>query len=1016
MDFLLKEKSLLRIGETLKSKKCSRRTSGSVLSRNRILRIRLTSFVCLPVFGLKSHRRATRSHSPPEGSCGGVDHLLLVILGPGLQLVLGRLAPFVNSFGLGLVFLGNFSFEFYAPLANLFWLALLSVGRADGRIGVLGTVLLSWRLLEPMTNGRSDTISPSPQSTTTTAAIAGAAGDVEDTEATDAEERPTNEVTAPMPPPLQAPVRAAGAPGKEKKAASANRCQLLFNSETRISEGFAALLERVKAEPAVTGQFVVENLFFLMVGGPFDQENNFVISGPDVIPPALEIIDLCSQQIQSEVWGTLAAILRKNKRSLMVCCEAGLIQQAVARLPSAGSGPLADFLIDIIECLVSFSVSVKEFKLLFGLLKAKNGVLNSHYVKLLGILRQLTARTGPDEFFSFPGKKGSAISIPPISKWPYQNGWTFHCWFYTDPPSDSSVERDKPHLFCFRTDKGMGYSGHFIGNALIITVMKVKGKGFQHSIRYDFVPRKWHMLTVVFVYNRWSKSEIRTYVNGTLVTQTELSWVVNTNEPFDRCFIGSASRSEADCMFSGQISSIYGFAEALSPQQIAGVFALGPAYKSSLSGAQKTALYRPDSRLHSSIMFTYNPVACDGQLCLEQSPKVCGQPLQPSVFVHSGHALMTGEARSVCTHSIFSTLHSLGGVQIFLPLFGQLGDAGSEANGGGQEVTGSDICAALLALLGDLLQSSQSIQQQFMQNKGFLVISQYLTKESLTDKVLDEFVKMTKQLAQNKTSVGLVKQLFDHVLFNPTLWIKAPVQVQIRLYKFLATDFVASVGIFNSVRRVSAVLQTIHTLKHYYWIVHPQDRSGFAPQVSMCVTHEVTRETLEGEWARADIHDLTTIRASLLIYIKQLILRGNGILDDEMQAILNYLMTISGMCFTSRVTLMAEHPAPPWCRHSTGSTLFEPCSNCLASHDEKIRIHALKLLGYFLMRSTSKRKHDVLTTHNLFSLIGERLMLFSPCVSMASYNALFELLTEKVTLYITDKRHPEPEANYRLEN
>uniref|UniRef100_A0A1I8I928 DUF4704 domain-containing protein n=1 Tax=Macrostomum lignano TaxID=282301 RepID=A0A1I8I928_9PLAT len=967
MDFLLKEKSLLRIGETLKSKKCSRRTSGSVLSRNRILRIRLTSFVCLPVFGLKSHRRATRSHSPPEGSCGGDDHLLLVILGPGLQLVLGRLAPFVNSFGLGLVFLGNFSFEFYAPLANLFWLALLSVGRADGRIGVLGTVLLSWRLLvtawhsttpnlgtdkgetmsdeaensiqqeieagteddaaadeaaqqqqeaivesettgenpdegeqvdddnddygdenaeedanrhveeeaeptveandedeasqqEPMTNGRSDTISPSPQSTTTTAAIAGAAGDVEDTEATDAEERPTNEVTAPMPPPLQAPVRAAGAPGKEKKAASANRCQLLFNSETRISEGFAALLERVKAEPAVTGQFVVENLFFLMVGGPFDQENNFVISGPDVIPPALEIIDLCSQQIQSEVWGTLAAILRKNKRSLMVCCEAGLIQQAVARLPSAGSGPLADFLIDIIECLVSFSVSVKEFKLLFGLLKAKNGVLNSHYVKLLGILRQLTARTGPDEFFSFPGKKGSAISIPPISKWPYQNGWTFHCWFYTDPPSDSSVERDKPHLFCFRTDKGMGYSGHFIGNALIITVMKVKGKGFQHSIRYDFVPRKWHMLTVVFVYNRWSKSEIRTYVNGTLVTQTELSWVVNTNEPFDRCFIGSASRSEADCMFSGQISSIYGFAEALSPQQIAGVFALGPAYKSSLSGAQKTALYRPDSRLHSSIMFTYNPVACDGQLCLEQSPKVCGQPLQPSVFVHSGHALMTGEARSVCTHSIFSTLHSLGGVQIFLPLFGQLGDAGSEANGG----------------------------------------------------------------------------------------------------------------------------------------------------------------ALEGEWARADIHDLTTIRASLLIYIKQLILRGNGILDDEMQAILNYLSTVNEddnlrdvLYFA--VTLMAEHPAsmvPAFDRKHAIRTVLK----LLASHDEKIRIHALKLLGYFLMRSTSKRKHDVLTTHNLFSLIGERLMLFSPCVSMASYNALFELLTEKVTLYITDKRHPEPEANYRLEN
>uniref|UniRef100_A0A1I8FP66 DUF4704 domain-containing protein n=1 Tax=Macrostomum lignano TaxID=282301 RepID=A0A1I8FP66_9PLAT len=128
----------------------------------------------------------------------------------------------------------------------------------------------------------------------------------------------------------------------------------------------------------------------------------------------------------------------------------------------------------------------------------------------------------------------------------------------------------------------------------------------------------------------------------------------------------------------------------------------------------------------------------------------------------------------------------------------------------------------------DLLQSSQSIQQQFMQNKGFL--------ESRRQKCWTNSSRWTKQLAQNKTSVGLVKQLFDHVLFNPTLWIKRPVQVQIRLYKFLATDFVASVGIFNSVRRVSAVLQTIHTLEALLLDVHPQDRSGFAPK-SQCACY-----------------------------------------------------------------------------------------------------------------------------------------------------------------------------------
>lgn len=45
--------------------------------------------------------------------------------------------------------------------------------------------------------------------------------------------------------------------------------------------------------------------------------------------------------------------------------------------------------------------------------------------------------------------------------------------------------------FCsFKTNKGVGYSAHFLGNSLVITTMKIKGKGFQHCVKYDFLPRK----------------------------------------------------------------------------------------------------------------------------------------------------------------------------------------------------------------------------------------------------------------------------------------------------------------------------------------------------------------------------------------------------------------------------------------------------------------------------------------------------------------------------------------------
>lgn len=124
--------------------------------------------------------------------------------------------------------------------------------------------------------------------------------------------------------------------------------------------------------------------------------------------------------------------------------------------------------------------------------------------------------------------------------------------------------------FSFKTSKGVGYSAHFVGNCLVLTSMKVKGKGFQHCVKYEFQPRKvcdvslnnsllsvflltssvelfsnmlgecqwnryrlfsqWYMIAVVYIYNRWTKSEIKCLVNGQLASSTEMAWFVSTND------------------------------------------------------------------------------------------------------------------------------------------------------------------------------------------------------------------------------------------------------------------------------------------------------------------------------------------------------------------------------------------------------------------------------------------------------------------------------------------------------
>ena len=88
-----------------------------------------------------------------------------------------------------------------------------------------------------------------------------------------------------------------------------------------------------------------------------------------------------------------------------------------------------------------------------------------------------------------------------------------HSWFTEKSPVNSL--KVQIYNFSFRTSKGVGYSGHFLGNALVITSMKVKGKGFQHCIKYDFLPRRvssllveWKIVffsMIVFCYSRHFK-------------------------------------------------------------------------------------------------------------------------------------------------------------------------------------------------------------------------------------------------------------------------------------------------------------------------------------------------------------------------------------------------------------------------------------------------------------------------------------------------------------------------------
>ena len=125
--------------------------------------------------------------------------------------------------------------------------------------------------------------------------------------------------------------------------------------------------------------------FFQLVGGEFDLEQNFVIIEPKNIGRMLGLLDHCDVSLQAEIWSVFIAILRKSIRNLQACTEASLMIHLLQRL--TGAPPLVvDLLVELMATLASYSITVKELKMLFGAMKAINGKWVSERESLLYIL------------------------------------------------------------------------------------------------------------------------------------------------------------------------------------------------------------------------------------------------------------------------------------------------------------------------------------------------------------------------------------------------------------------------------------------------------------------------------------------------------------------------------------------------------------------------------------------------------------------------------------------------------
>ena len=65
------------------------------------------------------------------------------------------------------------------------------------------------------------------------------------------------------------------------------------------------------------------------------------------------------------------------------------------------------------------------------------------------------------------------------------------------------------------------------------------------------------MVTIVHIYNRWTKSEIKVYVDGKEESHGEMTWLVNTSDVSSLCAVAKKSQNNPDLVGVNFCSAIH---------------------------------------------------------------------------------------------------------------------------------------------------------------------------------------------------------------------------------------------------------------------------------------------------------------------------------------------------------------------------------------------------------------------------------------------------------------------------
>ncbi|KAJ4963542.1 hypothetical protein NE237_023481 [Protea cynaroides] len=710
-------------------------------------------------------------------------------------------------------------------------------------------------------------------------------------------------------------------------------------------------------------------LLDMLVDGKFDIKLPSIIKNEDVVLLFSSVVQKSSDALRHYGLNVLQQLLRDSISNQASCVRAGMLNFLLDWFAQEDDDSVILKIAQLIQVIGGHSISGKDIRKIFALLRGDKLGSRRRYCSLLLIsIQSVLNEKGPTAFFNLSENESGIVIRTPV-QWPLNKGFSFSCWVRLENfPRTGTMG-----LFSFLTENGRGCFAVLGRDKMVYESINQKRQCA--ALHLNLVRKKWHFLCITHSIGRAFSggSSLRCYLDGDLVSSEKCRYP-KINEALTRCSIGAkvspAMYAEENPLFSvrdcfpflGQIGPVYLFGDAISSEQILGIYSLGPSYMYSFLDNEverasdyplSNGILDPKDGLASRIIFGLNAQASDGRNLFNVSP-LLDHALDKNSFEA---AVMAGT--QLCSRRLLQQIiYCVGGVSVFFPLLTQF-DKFNDSEGKQIEetilssITKNCIATEVVELIASFLDENIANQQQMHHVSGFSILGfllQSVPPQQLNLETLSALKHMFNVVANCGLSELLVRDAISSIFLNPLIWVYTVYKVQREMYMFLIQQFDNDPRLLTNLCRLPRVIDIICL---FYWD-KPQTRSAFG---SKPLLHPISKQIIGERPSQEEIHKIRLV----LLSLGEMSLRQN-IATSDIKALIAFFERSQDMACVEDVLHMvirAVSQKPLLASFLEQVNLLGGCHifiNLLQRESEPIRLLSLQFLGRILVGLPSDEK------------------------------------------------------------